>query len=111
VIHDVETVEACATRQWDFAPIRMAYDLERAKWDTSNRKCLMVMKSSIMKAIRGAISNCETAKEYLKKVVSQFTDSSKMHARTIIKRLVIEKYSFGSRVREQILKMMSSLFT
>jgi hypothetical protein len=111
VIHDGETVEACATRQWDFAPIRMAYDLERAKWDTSNRKCLMVMKSSIMKAIRGAIPNCETAKEYLKKVVSQFTDSSKMHARTIIKRLVIEKYSFGSGVREQILKMMSSLFT
>jgi hypothetical protein len=96
VIHDGETAEAFATRQRDFAPIRMAYNLERAKWDVSNHKCLMVIKSSIMKAIRGAIPNCETAKEYLKKVESQFTGSSKVHASTIIKRLVIKKYSFDS---------------
>jgi hypothetical protein len=61
------------------------------KWDAYNRKCLMVIKSSIIKAIRGAIPNCETAKEYLKKVDSQFTGSSKMHASTIIKWLVTEK--------------------
>jgi hypothetical protein len=109
VIHDGETAEAFATRQRDFTPIRMAYNLERAKWDASNRKCLMIIKSSIMKAIRGAILNCETAKEYLKKVESQFTSSSKMHASTIIKRLVMEKYSFDCGVREHILKM-SSLF-
>jgi hypothetical protein len=48
----------------------MAYDLERAKWDASNHKCLMIINSSIMEAIRGAIPNCETAKEYLKKVES-----------------------------------------
>jgi hypothetical protein len=83
----------------------MQYDLDRAKWDASNRKCLMVIKSSIMEAIRGAIPNYETAKEYLKKVETQFTGSSKMCASTIIKRLVMEKYSFDSRVREHILKM------
>jgi hypothetical protein len=105
VISDSEAVEAFATRQQDFASIRMAYELERVKWDASNRKCLMVIKSSIMEAIRGAIPNCETAKEYLKKVESQFTGSSKTHASTIIKRLVIKKYSFGSGVREHILKM------
>jgi hypothetical protein len=55
----------------------MAYDLERVKWDASNRKCLMVIKSSIKEAIRGGILDCETAKEYLKKVESQFTGSSK----------------------------------
>jgi hypothetical protein len=49
----------------------MQYDLDRAKWDASNRKCLMVIKSSIMEAIRGAIPNYETAKEYLKKVETQ----------------------------------------
>jgi hypothetical protein len=48
----------------------MAYNLERAKWDASNHKCLMIMKSSIKEAIRGGIQNCETAKEYLKKVES-----------------------------------------
>jgi hypothetical protein len=83
----------------------MAYDLERAKWDTSNRKCLMVIKNSIKEGIRGGILDCETAKEYLKKVESQFTYSSTTYASTIIKRFVTEKYSFDSGVREHILKM------
>jgi hypothetical protein len=76
----------------------MAYDLERAKWDASNRKCLMVIKSSIKEAIRGGILDCETAKEYLKKVESQFTGSSKTYSSTIIKRLAMEMHSFGSGV-------------
>jgi hypothetical protein len=105
VIHDGETAKAFATRQRDFALIRMTYDFERAKWDASNHKCLMVIKSSIIEAIRGAILNCETAKEYLKKVESQFTSSLKMHVSTIIKRFMTEKYSFDSGVREHILKM------
>jgi hypothetical protein len=60
----------------------------------STRQCLRVIKSSIKEAIRGVIPNCETGKEYLKMYVS-----------TIIKRLVTEKYSFGSEMREHILKM------
>jgi hypothetical protein len=83
----------------------MMYNLERAKWDASNRKCLIVIKSSIKEAIRGEIPDCETTKEYLKKLESQFTCSSKTYACTIIKRLVTKKYSFGSGVREHILKM------
>jgi hypothetical protein len=47
VLRDGETAQAFATREQHFAPIRMAYDLERVKWDTSNHKCLMVIKSSI----------------------------------------------------------------
>jgi hypothetical protein len=46
-----------------------------------------------MKAIREAIPPCETSKEYLKKVESQFTSSSKMYASTLIKRLITEKYN------------------
>jgi hypothetical protein len=105
VLRDGETAQAFATCEWDFTPIRMAYDLERAKWNASNRKCLMVIKSSIKEVIRGGISDCETAKEYLKKVESQFTGSSKTYASTIIKKLVTEKYSFDSGVWEHILKM------
>jgi hypothetical protein len=85
----------------------MAYDLKRVKWDASNRKSLMIIKSSIKEAIRGGIPDYETAKEYLKKVESQFTNSSKTYASTIIKKLVTERYSFGSGVREHILKMSS----
>jgi hypothetical protein len=98
VLHDGESAQAFATREWDFASIRMLYDLERAKWDAFNRKCLMVIKSSIKEAIRGGIPDCETAKEYLKKVESQFTGSSKTYASIIIKKLVTENYSFGSGV-------------
>jgi hypothetical protein len=105
VLHDGDTAQAFATRERDFAPIRMAYDLERAKWDASNCKCLMVIKSSIKEVIRGEIPDCVIAKEYLKKVESQFTGSSKTYASTIIKKLVTEKYSFGSGMREHILKM------
>jgi hypothetical protein len=105
VLCDGENAQAFATRERDFASIRMSYELERAKWDASNRKCLMVIKRSIKEAIRGGIPDCETAKEYLKKVESQFTGSSKTYASTIIKKLVTKKYSFDSGVREHILKM------
>jgi hypothetical protein len=105
VIRDGEAAEDFATHQRDFTPIKMAYNFKRAKWDTSNRKCLMVVKSSIKEAIRGGIPNYETAKEYIKKMKSQFTGSSKTYASIIIKRLVTKKYSFDSGVREHILKM------
>jgi hypothetical protein len=97
VLHDGKTAPAFATRERDFAPIRMTYDLERVKWDVSNYKCLMVIKSSIKEAIRGGILDCETAKKYLKKVESQFIGSSKTYASTIIKRLCDEKVLFWQR--------------
>ena len=42
-----ETDAAFTTRQHDHAEVRMKYDLDRAKWDSSNRKCLIVIKGSI----------------------------------------------------------------
>jgi hypothetical protein len=32
-------------RQRDHAEVRMKYDLEKKKWDISNRKCLIVAKA------------------------------------------------------------------
>ena len=64
----------------------------------------MVIKGSIEDLIRGSIPECTTATEYLKKVESQFTGSSKAYASTLIKKLVNEKYS-GGGIREHILKM------
>jgi hypothetical protein len=94
---------AWTARQREHAPLVMKYDLDKAKWDQSNRKCLMVIKSSIMEAIRGAIPESTTTIEYLK-VESQFPDSSKAYASTLIKRLVTEKYN-GGGIREHILRM------
>jgi hypothetical protein len=42
-----KTDVAFATRQRDHASVRMKYDLDCAKWDSSNCKCLMVIKGSI----------------------------------------------------------------
>jgi hypothetical protein len=78
VIREGKAIEAFATHQWDFTPIRIQYDLDRVKCDSSNCKCLMVIKCYIVEAIRGAIPPCETAKEYLKKMESKFTGSSKI---------------------------------
>ena len=65
---------------------------------------MMVIKSSILEAIRGAIPECTTAREYLRKVESQFTGSSKAYASTLIKKLVNKKYT-GGGIREHLLRM------
>jgi hypothetical protein len=67
----------------------------------------MVIKGSIKDPIRGSILECTTTTEYLKKVESQFTGSSKAYASTLIKRLVNEKYT-GGGIREHILRMSNT---
>ena len=99
-----ETDADFTARQRDHAEVRMKYDLNQKKWDISNRKCLMVAKSTISDAITGSIPDYDTATEYLKKVESQFTSSSKAYASTLIKKLFNEKYT-GGGIREHILKM------
>ena len=71
-----ETDADFTAQQRDHVEVRMKYDLDRKKWDISNRKCLMVAKSTISDAIRGSILDCDTTIEYLKKVESQFTGSA-----------------------------------
>jgi hypothetical protein len=44
--------------------------------------------------------------EYLEKVESQFTSSSKVYASSLIKRLISEKYT-GGGVRDHILRMIN----
>ena len=107
VREDNETDADFTARQRDHAEVRMKYDLERKKWDISNRKCLMVAKSIISDAIRGSIPDCDTPTEYLKKVESEFTGSSKAYASILIKKLFNEKYS-GGDIREHILKMSNT---
>jgi hypothetical protein len=102
-----ETDAAFATRQRDHVEVRMKYDLNRAKWDSSNRKYLMVIKGSIEDPIRDSILECTTATEYLKKVESQFTGSSKAYTSTLIKELVNKKYS-GRWIREHMLSNTAS---
>ncbi|KAK2996736.1 hypothetical protein RJ639_025314 [Escallonia herrerae] len=75
------------------------------KWERSNCISLMIMKGSIMIAIRGAISDSNNAKLYLAHIKEQFQGSSKAHATTLITKMVTLKYSGSNGVREHILRM------
>jgi hypothetical protein len=96
--------DAKAEREKQNSKLMSCYEIEKINWERSNRKCLMVIKERISEGIRGAIPECETAVEYLEKVESQFTGSSKAYASSLIKRLVSEKYT-GEGVRDHILRM------
>ena len=75
-----EADAAWATRERDFVSQRMSYDLEHRKWVTANKKCLAVIKNTIEPAIVGSILECDTVTEYLERIKSQFTGSSKTYA-------------------------------
>jgi hypothetical protein len=76
-----ETDAAWQTREWDFlSPVKMSYDLEKAKWVTANEKCLAVIKNIIEPALVDSIPDCDTVVECLERIKSQFTGSSKTYA-------------------------------
>lgn len=83
--------------------IEQKADYER--WEKSNRMSLMIMKNSISVAIRGAIPESESAKEFLTFVEEQFKGSSKAHASTLILKMLTSKYDGISGVREHIMMM------
>ncbi|WVZ54454.1 hypothetical protein U9M48_005242 [Paspalum notatum var. saurae] len=77
---------------------QMSYDFEKAKWERSNKNCLMVIKGTIIPTIRGAILECETATEYLQKIKDQPMQGA------LIKKIANAEYD-GSGIREYIVKM------
>ena len=62
------------------------------KWEYSNRLSLMIMKSSIMLAIQGAIPDFEDAVSYMKSVEEQFMGTSKSIASTLMIKMITVKY-------------------
>ena len=69
----------------DFAFQKMFYDLEHRKWVTAKKKCLAVIKNTIESTIVGLIPECDIITEYLNRIKSQFTGSSKAYATQLIK--------------------------
>jgi hypothetical protein len=66
------------------------YEIDKINWEMSNHKCLMVIKERISEGIRGAIPECETVVEYLEKVESQFTGSSKAYTSSFLRSTPVE---------------------
>ena len=56
----------------DYAPWKMAYDLQKIKWNNANKKCVAVIKNTIDPNILGSIGECDSAAEYLEKIKNQF---------------------------------------
>ena len=59
-----------------------------------------MIKNMIELAIVGSISECDTVTEYLDRIKSQFTGSSKTYATQLIKQLVTECNSGNGGIRE-----------
>ena len=92
----------------DFEFQKMSYHLKHRKWVTTNMKCLAVIKNTIEPAIVDSIPECDTVTEYLDRVKSQFTDSSKTYAIQLIKQLVTESYSGNGGRREHMLFVITT---
>ena len=75
--------DAWAIREKNHDRAMTQYDIDRTRWNNSNRKCLMIIKGSISDNITKAIPECTTATEYLRRVKSQFTGSSKAYAASL----------------------------
>ena len=95
-----ETNATWATKERDFESQKMSYDLEHRRWVTANKKCLVVIKNTIEPAIVGSILECDTVTEYLDRIKSQFTGSSKTCAIQRIKQLVTDSHSNNGGIRE-----------
>ena len=99
-----EADDAWTIREKNHDRAMIQYDIDRTRWNNSNRKCLMIIKGFISDNIKEAIPECTTAAEYLERVKSQFTGSSKAYAATLTEQLVTKRYA-GGGIREHILEM------
>ena len=66
-----------ATKERDFKSQKIGYALVYRKWVTANKKYLAVIRNTIEPEIMGSIPVCDTVTEYLNRIKSQFTGSSK----------------------------------
>jgi hypothetical protein len=60
--------EAPKENNENYDALKKDYDVMMAKWDDSNRKCLMMIKGTITQSMRGALPKCEIAKRYFAKI-------------------------------------------
>ena len=64
-------------KRWILKSRKMSYAPMHRKWVTANKKCLTVIKNTIESAIVGSIPEYDTVNEYLDRIKSQCTGSSK----------------------------------
>ena len=98
-----------ATKEMDFESQKISHDsLGIGNESLPTRKSLAMIKNMIEPAIVGSILECDTVTEYLDRIKSQFTGSSKTYATQLIKQLVTERYSRNDGIREHILFVITT---
>lgn len=80
VIDDKDDDAAWEKKKRHHDPLEFSYSIEKQKWNTANKKCMAFIKNKIQHAIVGSIAECASVGEYLEKIKSQFTGSSKIYA-------------------------------
>ena len=71
---------------------------------------LMIMKHSILEAIRGAIPEETLAKTFLDQIANRFSTNKKVETNTILSKLVSMRYKGKENIREYIMEV-SNLVT
>jgi hypothetical protein len=106
-VRDVKDHDAAwDQKKKDHAPVVLAYVLENQKWVNTNKKCMAIIKNTIENTIAGSIKEFTFVGEFLEKIKSQFTGSSKVYATKLLKQLVTKNYTGGAHgIREHILWM------
>ena len=90
-----------ATKEMDFESQKISHDsLGIGNESLPTRKSLAMIKNMIEPAIMGSILECDTVTEYLDRIKSQFTGSSKTCAIQLIKQLVTDSHSDNGGIRE-----------
>ena len=105
LLHDPPKAPEEGDQNYD--ALKRDYEAEKAKWEDSNRKCLMIIKGSIAQNMRGAIPDSQSAKAYLGKIEDQFKGSSKIYATSLIRRLIDERYDPTGSLREHIMRKIN----
>ncbi|CAA2986924.1 transposon, unclassified [Olea europaea subsp. europaea] len=78
---------------------------EHERWERSNRLSLMIMKRSIPEALRGAMSDENSAKKFLEEIEKRFAKNKKAEISTLLANLFSMKYKEKGNIREHIMEM------
>ncbi|XP_068651533.1 uncharacterized protein [Aristolochia californica] len=80
-------------------------EVKLKKWELSNCKCLMIMKSSIPKAFRGSMTENKSSKKFLEEIGQYFAKNEKSEASSLLAKLVSNKNKGKGNIWEYIMEI------
>ncbi|CAN6687452.1 unnamed protein product [Malus baccata var. baccata] len=78
-----------------------------AKWVKANQMSLLIMQNAMEAHIKGGISSCDLAKDYMARIEEKFKRSDKAEVGASLSAFINSKHYGSSSVREHLLKMVN----